>query len=166
MAAATVMIGSLGVPLSTQRAARRGTPFPCQDCACGCSDAETCWRDCCCYSNAQKVVWAEKNGVKVPIFVVAAVRREVVRIATKPACCENGASCCESERDDGKTVLLISALKCRGISVSIGFLPPALPHIPVALGPSATPADEFPAGQAVLYQSPTLDVATPPPNAA
>src|SRR5688572_5197486 len=98
MAAITVIIGSLGVPLSSSRAPRSGAAFPCQDCVCGCSDAETCWRDCCCFTNALRVVWAEKNGVKVPIFVVAAARREQVS-AAKPACCRDHAagSECESQ---------------------------------------------------------------------
>lgn len=190
MAAATVIIGSLGVPLSSQRAARKGAAFPCQDCVCGCPDAETCWRDCCCFTNAQKVVWAEKNGVKVPIFVVAATRREQASVA-KPACCRDHAasgecesqlcsdnpaepctapSCCEKKSPEssepaGKTVLLITALKCRGISVSIGWLPPSLPPVRDALTEAIVDLGPLSADSAPRYAPPCYDVATPPPNA-
>lgn len=191
MAAVTVMIGSLGVPLSSQRAVRTGEAFPCQDCVCGCSDAETCWRDCCCFSNAQKVVWAEKNGVKVPIFVVAAARREQSAHAAKPACCNgqsaggeceqqactetdepcDSPSCCEkkshasSEESGGKIILLMTALKCRGISVSIGLLPPSVPPADLAVVALVVDLGALPAEADVNYLSPCHDVATPPPDA-
>ena len=190
MAAMTVMIGSLGVPLSSQRAPRAGAAFPCQDCVCGCPDAETCWRDCCCFTNAQKIVWAEKNGVKVPLFVTVAARREQAKVA-KQDCCHDKASDCESpaqlcseesaesctsrncctkeshnsSESSSQAVLLITALKCRGISVSIGWLPPSLPPLQDAL--SEVVADFGPplAETAPAYRSPSFDVATPPPDA-
>jgi len=190
MAAATVIIGSLGVPLSSQRAVRTGEAFPCQDCVCGCPDAETCWRDCCCFSNAQKVVWAEKYGVKVPIYVVAAARREQSAHAAKPPCCNdqgaggaceqqacskstepcNSPSCCEkksheSSESDGKVVLLITALKCRGISVSIGLLPPSVPPADLAVVALIVDLGALPAEADINYLSPCHDVATPPPDA-
>lgn len=184
------MIGSLGVPVSTQRAARSGEAFPCQDCACGCSDAATCWRDCCCYTNAQKVVWAEQNGVKVPLYVTVAARREQASAAENPACCRNHVasdscdsscsadaneqcttpSCCEkrsgsSSDSEGKIVLLINALKCRGISVSIGWLPPSLPPAVPALDATVVDLGPFCCEPALLYLPPCDDVATPPPDA-
>lgn len=190
MAALTVMIGSLGVPTSTQRAVRRGEAFPCQDCACGCSDAATCWRDCCCYTNAQKVVWAEKNGVKVPLFVTVAARREQASISAAPACCSSGGasgscdttgstdanepcsapSCCQkrshlSSESAGKIVLMMNALKCRGISLSVGWLPPSLPPALPALDAAVVDLGPLHAEPASLYLSPCDDVATPPPDA-
>lgn len=190
MAAATVIIGSLGVPLSSSRPPRSGAAFPCQDCVCGCPDAETCWRDCCCFTNAQKVVWAEKNGVKVPIFVVAAARREQSAHAAKPACCnDQGAggaceqqvcskstepcdspSCCEkksheSPESSGRIVLLMTALKCRGISVSIGWLPPSIPPAEKALASTFADLGPLPAEAELVYLSPCHIVATPPPDA-
>ena len=186
----TVMIGSLGVPLSSQRAPRIGAAFPCQDCVCGCPDAETCWRDCCCFTNAQKIDWAEKNGVKVPLFVTVAARREQAT-AAKPDCCRNKKSDCESSaqlcreesaesctapsccakqshdssESSAKTVLLITALKCRGISVSIGWLPPSLPPLQVASGEVVADFGPPLVEMAPAYRSPSFDVATPPPDA-
>ena len=193
MAAATVMIGSLGVPLSTQRAAKSGAAFPCQNCPCGCADAETCWRDCCCFTNRQKIVWAEKNGVKVPLFVTVAARRERAKGPAKPACCNeqlacdgsDQASCCEdstmpqlrsccekkqaaastSEARKGKVVLLITALKCRGISVSVSLLPPSLSPAHEALSLATVELGPHPIVAGTLYDSPCHDVATPPPDA-
>lgn len=190
MAAMTVMIGSLGVPLSSQRAVRTGEAFPCQDCVCGCPDAESCWRDCCCFSNAQKIVWAEKNGVKVPIFVVAAARRELSAHAAEPPCCNHqqaageteqqacsesakpcdSPSCCEkksnasSDGSSGKVVLLMTALKCRGISVSIGLLPPSVPPAELAVVALVIDLGALPAEAEINYLSPCHDVATPPPD--
>lgn len=191
MAAATVMIGSLGVPLSTQRVAKNGPAFPCQNCPCGCSDAETCWRDCCCFTNRQKVVWAEKNGVKIPLFVTVAARREQAKRPAEPECCGEQVageqcelatccdassaktpvpSCCEKKHaaapsSEGKVVLLMTALKCRGISVSVGLLPPSLP--PQQENLTAVEADLGPPPIVAVhrYQPPCHDVATPPPDA-
>ena len=190
MAAATVIIGSLGVPLSSSRAPRSGAAFPCQDCVCGCPDAETCWRDCCCFTNVQKVVWAEKNGVKVPIFVVTAARREQSATSSKPACCNDqvagggceqrvcsesaepcdSPSCCEKKSHDssesgGKLVLLMTALKCRGISVSIGWLPPSIPPSEKTLASTFVDLGPLPVEADVCYLPPCHIVATPPPDA-
>ncbi len=190
MAAITVIIGSLGVPLSGQRAPRSGAAFPCQDCVCGCPDAETCWRDCCCFTNAQKIIWAEKNGVKVPLYVTVAARREQAN-APEPACCRDddaggkcesqlcsdgsaelctAPSCCEkkapkSSESAGQTVLLITALKCRGISVSIGWLPPSLPPLQVSPGEALADLGPLLTESVRLYAPPSFDVATPPPDA-
>jgi hypothetical protein len=188
LAVAAVTIGSLGVPISAQRAVSSGAPFPCQNCPCGCTDAETCWRNCCCFTNAQKVAWAERNDVEVPIYVVAAARREQAKApactVAGSACCAKRSACCDQQTgacadgacehggeatrtasSDGKTVLLICALKCRGISVSVGLLPPSVPPaLPmladaiVDLGPLAIEA-------APGYLPPCHDVATPPPDA-
>ncbi len=51
-------------------------PFPCQNRTCGCCSADQCWKKCCCFTNQQKVSWAEKNGVQLPRFVVDAARED------------------------------------------------------------------------------------------
>lgn len=51
-------------------------PFPCMLKACGCRNAEDCWRGCCCFTNTQKLAWARKNSVDVPAYVVDAARHE------------------------------------------------------------------------------------------
>ena len=54
----------------------RSEPYPCMDRPCGCSSAEQCWKKCCCFTNQQKIAWAERTGVKVPEYVVVAAGRE------------------------------------------------------------------------------------------
>ncbi len=46
-----------------------GELYPCMSHACGCSDAETCWESCCCFSVAEKVSWAREHGVSVPSWL-------------------------------------------------------------------------------------------------
>ncbi|MBL8810580.1 MAG: hypothetical protein JNM43_10420 [Planctomycetaceae bacterium] len=54
-------------------------PFPCQNRTCGCCSADQCWKKCCCFTNQQKVSWAEKNKVTLPQFVVDAAKAESAR---------------------------------------------------------------------------------------
>ena len=209
----TVAICSVGVPLPAQSERKSGeVPFPCQDCPCGCKDAETCWRDCCCYTNQQKVAWARKNGVAIPAFVVAAAKREgccgvkreracceaktasVTLAAKKPACCARreaaSASCashsiaavtcskCDGhstgedataappQRRSSSPVLLISKLRCGGISLSVSMLPPS---VVVKATDFCWDLDErfepfvFSENH---YEPPYLAVAAPPPDAS
>lgn len=60
-------------------------PYPCQDRPCGCNSAAQCWKQCCCFTNAEKVVWARKNGVKLPSFVAAAAKSEATAKTSKKA---------------------------------------------------------------------------------
>jgi hypothetical protein len=98
LACMTVAVSSIGVPLPAQSVKKSGDPFPCQGCACGCKDAESCWRDCCCHTNGEKLAWARRHGVKPPAFVIAAATRE-------RTCDERyAAPCCRSNQCDDKTV--------------------------------------------------------------
>jgi len=185
LACVAVTISSIGVPLPASAVKKSAERFPCEHCACGCSDAETCWRECCCYTNRQKLAWAKRNVVTPPTFVVAAAKREACCTAgessvcckigsERPACCVRRAkpACCQTpavdERDEarGKFVLLVSALRCRGLSLSVALLPPALPAAPLAEStlPDARAGRVFIA--ATLYEPPSYDVASPPPDAA
>ena len=44
----------------------RTAPFPCLDRPCGCATAAGCWERCCCFTHAQKLAWADANGVTAP----------------------------------------------------------------------------------------------------
>lgn len=82
-------------------------PFPCQNRPCGCASAEQCWKQCCCFTNAEKLVWAKANGVTPPQFVVdAAVAESSTKVVkdeasskkpcphcTKSTTCEHSHSC-------------------------------------------------------------------------
>lgn len=100
------------LPMTHNPAAEKdlSQPFPCQDRPCGCASAVQCWKQCCCFTNAQKVAWARKNRVTPPRYVVAAARAELVARAAEPktltkrSCtqCEHSSterkanSCCDS----------------------------------------------------------------------
>lgn len=40
--------------------------FPCQNRPCGCENAQQCWDACCCFSDAEKLAWAQANHVTPP----------------------------------------------------------------------------------------------------
>ena len=69
----------------------RSKPYPCMDRPCGCASAEQCWKKCCCFTNQQKVAWAERAYVKVPEYVVFAAGREKAQktAATAAPKCEH-----------------------------------------------------------------------------
>ena len=97
-------------------------PYPCQHRPCGCNSAEQCWKSCCCFTNAQKLVWAKEHGVTPPSFVVEAAKNEQsvaeifqsdcsahgdcehcqskvpVRKADVSSCCSAKPSCCSEKK--------------------------------------------------------------------
>ena len=66
-------------------------PFPCQNRPCGCKTADQCWKKCCCFTNAQKVAWANSRSVKVPSYVVQAAQTESRKKSLTKACCQSHA---------------------------------------------------------------------------
>lgn len=61
----------VGIPLPMPTAKDSSRPFPCQHHRCGCQNAEQCWRQCCCFTNEQKLAWARENGVTPPAELLA-----------------------------------------------------------------------------------------------
>ena len=81
----------LPVPQVSSPEKDHSEPYPCMDHPCGCASAEQCWRKCCCFTNQQKVAWAERSGVKVPDYVVTAAAREKAQVtaaAARPKCAQ------------------------------------------------------------------------------
>lgn len=118
----------VGPPAGPQRAER----FPCEHCSCGCPSAEYCWDQCCCYSDQQKLRWAEKSGVTPPEFLIARVAKssEMVAASNSRTCCcasESASDCSSPATEDatveasvGRTdrvaaILMWKAAKCHGI---------------------------------------------------
>jgi len=151
LAALVVSSAGIAVPLPSKR--QTTEPYPCENCSCGCANAEMCWRNCCCYSNEQKIVWARKHGVTPPAFVLAAVKKPACCQRKVASCCSSERSCCEKSaaetklaltqqntRETGKrrsaSIVLLQALRCQGLSVSWTLLPPTVlpptPQIDVA----------------------------------
>jgi hypothetical protein len=46
------------------------TPFPCQDHFCGCTSAEECWTQCCCFTVEQRWEWAASHAITPPEYAV------------------------------------------------------------------------------------------------
>jgi hypothetical protein len=72
------------VPLSRRAATNESgkdlsVPFPCQSRACGCRSAAQCQKKCCCFSRAEKVAWARRQGPRDAVAPSAPppVRRHV-----------------------------------------------------------------------------------------
>lgn len=80
-----------GVPIPSV-AKRSAERFPCEHCACGCDSAEQCWTHCCCHTPAERLAWAEREGVTPPAYVLAQLEAETA----KPACCQKQNRCCTS----------------------------------------------------------------------
>lgn len=71
-----ILFTSLGFPVFRPKTQKSEERFPCESCSCNCSEAEHCWRACCCHTNLQKLQWAIDNEVEPPDYVVAAAREE------------------------------------------------------------------------------------------
>lgn len=152
-----MVVGAIGFPTVRRVAKDRSSPFPCQDKVCGCADAASCWKSCCCHTNQQKIAWAKKHGVTPPAFVVAAAAKEsTTKVAT---CCQKAGSAkkptcalatkpkdvapAESSGDQATELALVlgnSQRKCQGLAplwtlLGQAIVPP-LPR-PVATAPAA-----------------------------
>jgi hypothetical protein len=112
---AAYVVVAAGIPLPTvSRPAKSGELFPCATSGCSCDSAEKCWRSCCCHTLAERLAWADQNGVTPPDFALAEAAKagldsrgnpltaKVIRVAvaSKPVvaktCCQSKHTCCES----------------------------------------------------------------------
>ncbi len=130
-----VLAANIPIPVmvSTTAFKDRSIPFPCQDDACGCRSAQQCWSSCCCYSDRERLAWAEAHHVVVP----ATFAKPVTPPPAKPACshcatqCQSKANANAKPETETKTetnfptrYLLTSAvLKCGGETTPWGGLP-------------------------------------------
>ena len=131
-----------------------------------------CWRDCCCYTNEQKIAWARKNGVAPPAYVLAAIQEPACCQRKVASCCSAKRSCCEKKAsaetsvvltwrkrtEAGKrrlvSIALLQALRCQGLSSSWTLLPPTvmptliqLEDAPAGLTEQVMIVDSFHLGQ-------------------
>jgi hypothetical protein len=109
---AVVTVG-FPLPASSRGKPDAGIPYPCQNRPCGCLTSEQCWAgDCCCFTLAEKLDWAERNGVEPPDHVRPLVRSRSNRPAPpKKSCCPDAdppatarpTCCCEEPNRAGAT---------------------------------------------------------------
>ncbi|HTQ39729.1 MAG TPA: hypothetical protein VMJ32_11930 [Pirellulales bacterium] len=48
---------------------------------CGCQSAEECWRNCCCMTLEERLIWARENHVIPPDYALAAARAQGIEWA-------------------------------------------------------------------------------------
>ena len=98
------------------------TPHPCSGHRCGCGSAEQCWKSCCCFSTAEKLAWARRNGITPPSFVVAEPepRPTGSRSPVRKSCCSAQPvvvkSCCSASAAVSTTEEVVPAKQPRWIS--------------------------------------------------
>jgi hypothetical protein len=80
---------------------------------CGCRNADQCWKGCCCFTNRQKLTWAEQNGVRPPDFVARAAASESPT-AQKHSCCQKAVRTKLAGKNSTQSPIsaLIGALTC------------------------------------------------------
>jgi hypothetical protein len=72
---ALYLAAAAGLPVPVATTADSGELYPCAGHVCGCSSAEHCWRQCCCYTPREKLAWAERHGVTPPDYAEKAAPR-------------------------------------------------------------------------------------------
>lgn len=164
----------VGLPMPGALNKREAQSFPCELHGCGCVDAEHCWQECCCYTDAEKFAWAERHGVTVPLMAAAQLSAPLAE--SESDCCHdsNGGperACATAETAPvgqpaaWTLVLTPRVLECRGgalIWLSIG---PSLPPPPVVIASGETRVIAWLACGDSKAPLPVLLTDTPPPRA-
>lgn len=107
------------LPVSSLADKSSALPFPCQHHSCGCRTAEQCWRQCCCFTQAQKIAWANAHQVTPPKLVATSDE------SPRRACCDAKAKAKAKEKEKGKQtpaddakattyVVMIQSQQCQG----------------------------------------------------
>lgn len=141
------LAGAVGFPVPAASVKDRSRPFPCQDHACGCQNADQCWQHCCCYSAEEKRAWARAHQVEPPAAATPAAEKgwnspRLRDQEAKPAPCSEAAccSCCSAPKPAAKAgapkkrvawVVGLAARHCGGegnhwLTGEPSFAPPAL----------------------------------------
>ena len=120
-AVAPSQVGPRSVPSSDSTA-----PFPCQHHACGCQTGEQCWKNCCCFTNAQKMVWAKNNCVKPPEDVLVTATLESEHRCCYPSGCSRKSNVSASRRPKSRQPFFeigVLADTCHGYDWKWSFSP-------------------------------------------
>lgn len=76
---------SLNVPTPVAVQKDAEVAFPCQNRPCGCENAQQCWGSCCCFSDAEKLAWAQANKVTPPDWFLEKIADEALLAKLQPA---------------------------------------------------------------------------------
>jgi hypothetical protein len=130
-------LASLGVSWTAAPRKDRSVPFPCMDRACGCHDAASCKKHCCCFSDAEKLAWAASYRVDPAPFVSSTARPSTPRPQHR-SCCDArqpgpslSASFRAARRPDGalRVVSIAAQRQCQGLAQLWSVLAAALPSV-------------------------------------
>ncbi len=136
-AACAYAVLALGIPLPMPVGKASKGLYPCMNHHCGCQSAEQCWRNCCCMTLEERLVWARQNHVRPPEYALAEARAKGIQWAMywpgdenqrdtekfcseqtqeHPCCCcgHCGQKLASAEQQPSAGVILIEALKCHG----------------------------------------------------
>jgi hypothetical protein len=174
-----VSLCATGIPVLPYVAKDLSTPFPCQNHACGCSDADYCWRYCGCHTVAEKLAWAREHNVTPPKHYLDRVNVGAGWAASGPDnqpneevchCCRHAETATDSDRVDhvaarrnssANSVILISEYRnCRGIAGAFGVF---CSIICAPLPEPWRPENESP-GQVVVAELEWVSVRLSPPS--
>lgn len=172
------LVAACGIPLPSPAIRKdTGRPYPCADRPCGCATYEECWAgDCCCFTLAEKVAWAQTRGIVPPVSVTAELVCEADEVCEhchpkpkpKPeACplCEQPAPAATAT-DKFRWVTPSLVQKCHGKHADgLAHLPPAVPPelpVPVRLADR----DPFRRPTSIRLDARSDAPASPPPRAA
>jgi hypothetical protein len=73
---AAYLLTVTGFPALASTRKHGSVPFPCQDHDCGCTSAEQCWTNCCCFSPEQHLAWARQHQITPPAYANLAVEQD------------------------------------------------------------------------------------------
>jgi hypothetical protein len=96
--------------------------------------------------------------------------RQRILAAKLGTCCDRKLGCSEEVLADGPPVvpglLVIHALKCQGLSLSLSLLPPSVPTDEIGTELPLVPGEQVAVAGGSLYQPPFYDAVVPPPESA
>lgn len=149
-----LLVFGLPFPPAARTADRPDARYPCEGGRCGCRDAQTCWRNCCCHTPVQRLAWARRHGVTPPEYLHQLIAADLPDGSAdnplesgEPTCCSRrqtvsqsadkcaGAGCCAVDADVPVSAPLAvvvigdAALKCRGLTALFGVSTPVLPLV-------------------------------------
>jgi hypothetical protein len=159
---------AVGFPVAAPATRPRQQAYPCMNGVCGCPDAETCWRSCCCHSPAERFAWARAHGVEPPAYAEQPTARGWNEPRLRDRVAHKAGGCCAEKTKplpcpSGRWVVGVSALKCRGLAtvwVQAGSVLP--PPRPLTWSPSWPAVGRLGIGDATPFLNPWSPPVPPP----
>jgi hypothetical protein len=85
---ASYLVVAFGVPLPVAIHTGATGAFPCEHHGCGCHSAEQCWKQCCCFTQAERMAWYRRRGLEPPPGPIG--KRTARLTSADSKCCHTG----------------------------------------------------------------------------